>query len=430
MKPKTVRLDAFIENPDNPQTVTQDAFELLVESIRATPQTLAASKIAYATDYITKDGTDLRGQRVVIAGNKRLRALKHIAATGGLASDDGESWHITPRGDTPADWFFDLTPLGPEARDRWLIKSNIQSGEWDAAKLLALYDEEQLDELMGDDALADLLKSVSEDPAETGDAQAADNQDTTGEYQKFVDKFKPKLTTDDCYTPEVVYNAIRDWAVREYRLEGRELVRPFYPGGDYQAFAYPKGCVVLDNPPFSIMSEIVKYYAEHAIDFFLFAPGLTLFSGNATLQNVGYIITGAPITYANGAVVSTSFVTSLSEFLAETRPDLYKVIEDANEENLKASAKVLPKLSFPHAVATSARLQYLTKHGIRFAVKRSEAAFIRRLDAQEKGDAIFGGALLLCERAAAERAAAKTFELSPREIELQKSLDNQKEPTP
>ena len=36
-KPKTVRLDAFIENPDNPQTVTGDAFALLVDSIRAAP---------------------------------------------------------------------------------------------------------------------------------------------------------------------------------------------------------------------------------------------------------------------------------------------------------------------------------------------------------------------------------------------------------
>ena len=419
MKPNTLRLDALIENPDNPQTVTDADFDMLVESIRKLPQTLAVNKIAYVTDYVALDGTDLRGQRVVIAGNKRLRALKRLASTGGLASPDGEFWYVTPRGDAPADWFFDLTPLGPDARRQWLVKSNVQSGEWDAGKLLALYDADELAELMNPDAITDLLSSVSEASAEE---PSEDNADTSGEYQKFVDKFKPKLTTDDCYTPEIVYNAIRDWAAREYNLEGREIVRPFYPGGDYQAYDYPPGCVVLDNPPFSIMSEIVKFYAERSIDFFLFAPALTLFSGNATSPNVGYIITGSQITYANGAVVATSFVTSLSDYLAETRPDLYKVIEDANEENLKATAKTLPKLSFPHAVATSARLQYLTKHGIRFAVKRSEAAFIRRLDAQEKGDAIFGGAFLLCERAAAERAAAKTFELSPRELELQRSL--------
>ena len=419
-KPKTVRLDAFIENPDNPQTVTQDAFELLVDSVRKLPHTLAAAKIAYVTDYVALDGTDLRGQRVVIAGNKRLRALKKLAADHATSADGSVAFDRP----LPADWFFDLTPLGKEAREAWLVKSNIQSGEWDAEKLLALYPQEDLAALMGDDAIAELLRSVSEASAED---DSRDDEDTTGEYQKFVDKFKPKLTTDDCYTPEIVYNAVRDWAVREYNLEGRELIRPFYPGGDYQAFDYPPACVVLDNPPFSIMSEILKFYAEHSIDFFLFAPGLTLFSGSATISNVGYIVTGAPVVYANGANVSTSFATSLSPYLIETRPDLFKVIEDANEENLKATARTLPKLSFPFAVATSARLQYLTKHGIRFSVNRRDAAFIRRLDAQEKGDGIFGGAFLLCERAAAERAAAeraaaKTFELSPRELELQKTL--------
>ena len=27
-------------------------------------------------------------------------------------------------------------------------------------------------------------------------------------YDEFVDKFKPKLTTDDCYTPPLVYEAV------------------------------------------------------------------------------------------------------------------------------------------------------------------------------------------------------------------------------
>lgn len=34
-------------------------------------------------------------------------------------------------------------------------------------------------------------------------------------YQEFVDKFKPKLTTDDCYTPPLIYDTVRDWACRE-----------------------------------------------------------------------------------------------------------------------------------------------------------------------------------------------------------------------
>ena len=162
MKMKTIRLDTFIENPDNPQTVTAEDFALLVESVRKLPHTLAAAKIAYVTDYVALDGTDLRGQRVVIAGNKRLRALKQLAQDHATSADGSVAFDAP----LPADWFFDLTPLGNEARKAWLVKSNIQSGEWDAQKLLALYDEEQLAELMGDDACAELLSSVSEASAE------------------------------------------------------------------------------------------------------------------------------------------------------------------------------------------------------------------------------------------------------------------------
>ena len=51
------------------------------------------------------------------------------------------------------------------------------------------------------------------------------------DYQLFVDKFKPKKTTDDCYTPPNVYDVVKNWALKEYGWEGRTIVRPFYPGG-------------------------------------------------------------------------------------------------------------------------------------------------------------------------------------------------------
>lgn len=34
-------------------------------------------------------------------------------------------------------------------------------------------------------------------------------------YEEFIEKFKPKKTTDDCYTPPSVYAVIRDWACKE-----------------------------------------------------------------------------------------------------------------------------------------------------------------------------------------------------------------------
>lgn len=68
-------------------------------------------------------------------------------------------------------------------------------------------------------------------------------------YEEFVQKFKPKKTTDDCYTPPAVYEAVAEWAAANYGLDRAAFVRPFYPGGDYQRYRYPEGCVVVDNPP-------------------------------------------------------------------------------------------------------------------------------------------------------------------------------------
>lgn len=77
-------------------------------------------------------------------------------------------------------------------------------------------------------------------------------------YEEFVEKFKnsnlPK-TTDDCYTPQNVYNVVANWVADEYKINRDTFCRPFYPGGNYENYDY-KNKVVVDNPPFSILSKI------------------------------------------------------------------------------------------------------------------------------------------------------------------------------
>ena len=47
-------------------------------------------------------------------------------------------------------------------------------------------------------------------------------------YEEFVVKFKPKKTTDDCYTPEAVYAALLDYVRQRYGLgDDVPIVRPF-----------------------------------------------------------------------------------------------------------------------------------------------------------------------------------------------------------
>ena len=121
------------------------------------------------------------------------------------------------------------------------------------------------------------------------------------DYEGFVEKFKPKKTTDDCYTPPEVYEVIKDWVCNRYGINPETIVRPFYPGG---------GCLVLDNPPFSILAKIKRFYLEKGIKFFLFAPSLTLFSSPVLVKKICHIGVGADIVYENGAVVKTSFIKS------------------------------------------------------------------------------------------------------------------------
>ena len=48
-------------------------------------------------------------------------------------------------------------------------------------------------------------------------------------YEEFVEKFKPKKTTDDCYTPPSIYAVIRDWTCKEYGIDPAKIVPRFTP---------------------------------------------------------------------------------------------------------------------------------------------------------------------------------------------------------
>lgn len=250
-------------------------------------------------------------------------------------------------------------------------------------------------------------------------------------YEEFVDKFKPKLTTDDCYTPAPVYEAVKEWVCNEYGVSDGCIVRPFWPGADYTKSEYPDGCVVLDNPPFSILSKICEWYLDRGIKVFLFAPSLTNLSGKNTCMRMNHIICNADITYKNGASVLTAFVTNLGDgdTVLQTAPSLGKVVNEA-VQNLKGeTTKAVPKYEYPSHVVTAAMLQKYSKYGVEFSVSKSECVHISALDEQRKaGKTVFGTGLLIsdeaamrkeaAERVAAERSAAMVWGLSQREKDL------------
>ena len=242
------------------------------------------------------------------------------------------------------------------------------------------------------------------------------------EYNDFLDKFENKKTTDDCYTPDNIYNAVAEWVAKEYNLRRENFVRPFYPNGDYQKFNYTEGAVVVDNPPFSILAEILKWYTEREIKFFLFAPSLTIIT--ATACDLTYFTIGAQVTYENGANVSTGFITNLdAEYRLRTAPDLWQAIKEQNDINLRERSKELPNYVYPDYVICPAQIMKIAHYEQDLRIKKSDCIIISELDEQKKeGKALFGKGLLLSEKAAAEKAAAKVWQLSERELEIVKGL--------
>ena len=231
------------------------------------------------------------------------------------------------------------------------------------------------------------------------------------DYDGFVEKFKPKKTTDDCYTPPEIYDAVLSWVRNEYGIdESATIIRPFYPGGDYEREEYPQGCVVVDNPPFSILASIVRFYHERGVHYFLFAPALTTM-GAAVYETGGCAVcASATITYENGAQVHTSFVTDLEDGLAaRSAPDLHELLERVNDEIQKRGKVQLPTYDYPYELLTAARLGWMSTHGTELRIKHGQCVRVSALDAMKGAgkSGVFGGGLLLAERAAAERAAAE-----------------------
>ena len=364
---------------------------------------------------------------VIITGHTRYKALKKLgyAAIKVCVEDDMTEEQkrkyriLDNKTGELSTWDKALLPVELDGLDF----DGFDFGLLDMALPDAGAEDDEPREAAEDDEEADGAEAEAEARAEA-EAEGLDEDDP--EYQAFVDKFKPKKTTDDCYTPPLVYDAVADFVAQRYGLDRADFVRPFQPGGDYQSVDYRPEQVVVDNPPFSILSEIVAWYAERGIRFFLFAPTLTLFSSSSS-SSFAALPVGAAVTYENGANVNTSFLTNLEpeNVRVVLLPELYQGVKDANARNLAEKKKDLPKYIYPDEVLTAAAAAKLCKYGQALTLRTCDTEHIRTLDAQkESGAGIFGSGYLLSERAAAERAAAERWELSDREREIVRRLGN------
>ena len=187
---------------------------------------------------------------------------------------------------------------------------------------------------------------------------------TSTEFFNFLNSCTLEKTSDDCYTPVAVYDEVVKFVGEKIiDLSDRIIVRPFYPGGDYEHFEYPDNCIVIDNPPFSIFKRILEFYVSRKIPFFFFCPGLQAFRPFPLC----YIVAGAEVRYHNGLVINTGFVTNLVPgirvWISGTLHDRINMAQNKKCANVKkAKSSHYRRGCLPPYIITSARLsKYCTK---------------------------------------------------------------------
>ena len=223
------------------------------------------------------------------------------------------------------------------------------------------------------------------------------------DYESYVAKFteNPK-TTDDTFTPRDVYEAVLKYVGEVVDLTGKQILRPFYPGGDYRNAEYPEDGIVIDNPPFSIFTEIVKFYTATGIPFFLFGQGKTIM---CCVKYCTAVIVTDLLTYENGARIYTNFASNLfGDTIIMTAPRLNDLIFSCPSQNVKAN---LASYNYPPELLSFSQMQTICRGGVEFAVKRSECQIVKNLDNHPKS--LFGEHILLSSAKAEEKESAKTL---------------------
>lgn len=157
-----VELSALRENPDNPQTVTEEEFGKLRDSMRRIHGFLRTRPL-----LVEEDGT-------IKCGNKRFRAL---VRNGVLV--------------VPADYVRRLSDYTPEEVREFILQDNLQRGDWDVDKLLAQYSADELKALGGgfDELIAEFAAKGAESEFEYSSKIEAPQYNITGDNPELDDLY-------------------------------------------------------------------------------------------------------------------------------------------------------------------------------------------------------------------------------------------------
>jgi DNA modification methylase len=132
-----MKLNQIKANPDNPRSITEEALQKLCHSIKDFPKMMELRPIII-------DSTN-----TVLAGNMRLKALKKLGYK-----------------EIPDTWVKKADQLTEEEKHRFIVQDNANAGVWDVEKLLAEWDETDLEDWgvdIGDLELPEQEATATED---------------------------------------------------------------------------------------------------------------------------------------------------------------------------------------------------------------------------------------------------------------------------
>ena len=127
----------------------------------------------------------------------------------------------------------------------------------------------------------------------------------------------------------------------------------------------------------------------------------------AIRPNCTYIGNGTTITYENGAVVNTSFVTNmLGDLVCTTAPELHRKLYEVNKLTQKQGKKQIERLEYPDCVLRASTLHTFSHCGITFQISSRDGAVVSKAcENSVKGE--FGKSVVLSDTATAQKLAAQ-----------------------
>jgi len=106
-------------NPNNPRKCSKDKLEKLMRSIESFPEMMKLRPIVYDPETM-----------YVLGGNQRLAAIRKLGMK-----------------EIPNEWAIAATDLTPEQQKEFVLRDNVQFGDWDFEVLSAEFGEFDLEEM-------------------------------------------------------------------------------------------------------------------------------------------------------------------------------------------------------------------------------------------------------------------------------------------